>query len=65
MRFIIPELAVDVFQRGVRLASWAGRFEEVLPNVYVDGAHNEMGIERLVQSAEILPRPHVAVFAKT
>ena len=63
VRFIIPELAADVFQRGVRLASWAGRFEEVLPNVYVDGAHNEMGIERLVQSAEILPRPHVAVFA--
>lgn len=63
VRFIIPELAADVFQRGVRLASWAGRFEEILPNVYVDGAHNEMGIERLVQSAEILPRPHVAVFA--
>ena len=29
---------------------WPGRMEEVLPNVYIDGAHNEDGIEAFVNT---------------
>ena len=49
-------------KQGLESTSWAGRFEEVLPGVYLDGAHNSMGIELLISSMEILPRPWVVVF---
>ena len=29
---------------------WAGRMEEVLPQVYIDGAHNEDGVEAFLES---------------
>lgn len=34
----------EQIQKGLESMSWAGRMEEVLPDVYVDGAHNEDGI---------------------
>ncbi len=34
---------------------WAGRMEEILPNVYLDGAHNEDGIDAFLQSVNALP----------
>lgn len=39
-------------QDGLRKACWEGRMEELLPGVYVDGAHNEDGIRAFVQSVE-------------
>lgn len=33
---------------------WSGRLEEVLPDVFVDGAHNISAVERFVQSVESL-----------
>ena len=35
---------------------WAGRMEEIMPGVFVDGAHNEDGIEAFVQSLEKAPQ---------
>ena len=37
---------------GIRQAVWAGRFEKVKdhPPVYLDGAHNEEGIDRLIET---------------
>lgn len=37
---------------GIEKMQWAGRMEEVLPGVYIDGAHNEDGIEAFVQSLQ-------------
>ncbi|KOA74191.1 folylpolyglutamate synthase [Bacillus stratosphericus] len=39
---------------GIRQAVWAGRFEKVkdLPPVYLDGAHNEEGIDRLTETVQ-------------
>mgnify|MGYP000597482853 CR=1 FL=1 len=31
---------------------WQGRMETVLPGVIVDGAHNEDGVEKFVETAE-------------
>ncbi|WP_342621595.1 folylpolyglutamate synthase/dihydrofolate synthase family protein [Erysipelothrix sp. P66] len=60
----LPQLAISTqtIQNAILNASWAGRFERVSDGVYVDGAHNEMGIEMLVRSMEMLPRPWIAVF---
>ena len=37
-------------QAGVAACFWAGRMEEVLPEVYVDGAHNEDGIRAFLET---------------
>lgn len=37
-------------QHGIYQTHWAGRMEEILPRVYVDGAHNEDGIRAFLTS---------------
>lgn len=39
-------------KKGIEHMLWAGRMEEVLPGVYIDGAHNEDGIEAFVYSLQ-------------
>lgn len=34
----------DIVRKGLRAAYWPGRMEEILPGIYLDGAHNEDGI---------------------
>ena len=43
---VVPE----VMQRAVFSTHWEGRMEEVCPDVYVDGAHNEAGIRAFLSS---------------
>lgn len=38
-------------QKGLSLTRWQGRMETILPGVIVDGAHNEDGILRFVETA--------------
>lgn len=35
---------------GLATSNWAARFEEVLPNVIIDGAHNPAGMEVLIRT---------------
>ncbi len=37
-------------QQGVYTCFWAGRMEEILPDVYVDGAHNADGIRAFLET---------------
>lgn len=37
---------------GVRACIWQGRMEEILPEVYVDGAHNEDGIRAFLETVK-------------
>lgn len=39
---------------GIRRSYWPGRMEQVLPGVYLDGAHNEGAIDALVQTIILL-----------
>ncbi len=55
-------IADESIKSGIENTSWAGRFEEISQGVYLDGAHNSMGIENLIKSMEILPKPWVVVF---
>lgn len=45
--FTINEASI---RQGLITSSWAARFEEVLPNVIIDGAHNPAGMEVLLQT---------------
>ncbi len=40
----------EQIQKGIATCRWAGRMEEVLPEVYVDGAHNEDGIRAFLET---------------
>lgn len=44
------KIAVKSIKEGIRNMHWAGRMEEIVPGVYIDGAHNEDGIAAFVQS---------------
>ncbi len=43
-------LTPRLMERGVSACFWPGRMEEVLPEVYVDGAHNEDGVRAFLES---------------
>lgn len=40
----------EAVQKGIALCFWEGRMEEILPDVYVDGAHNEDGIRAFLET---------------
>lgn len=44
----------DALCRGIAQTRWPGRMEEVLPGVYLDGAHNIGGIAAFVKAADRL-----------
>ncbi|MDE7210466.1 MAG: hypothetical protein K2O03_03350, partial [Lachnospiraceae bacterium] len=46
----IPESLRATLRGALFLSVWEGRFEEILPNVYLDGAHNADGIRMLLAS---------------
>lgn len=43
-------VTAEHIRKGVQDCFWAGRMEEVLPEVYVDGAHNEDGIRAFLET---------------
>ncbi len=45
-----PRIPLKELRRGVRECRWAGRMEEILPGVYVDGAHNEDGVRAFLET---------------
>ena len=49
---LLHEKRIDenAIRQGLFRAFWPGRMEEILPDVFLDGAHNEDGIEAFLQS---------------
>ena len=47
------ELDADLIKHAIKTTTVPGRFEEVLPNVYFDGAHNPASIKALVQTVKM------------
>lgn len=43
-------IGIEQMKRGVEACFWAGRMEEVLPEVYVDGAHNADGVRAFLET---------------
>ena len=45
-------VSLEALKAGMAKTRWQGRMETVLPGVIVDGAHNEDGVEKFVETAE-------------
>ena len=45
-------ISMDTIQLGMSKTRWQGRMERVLPGVIVDGAHNEDGVTKFVETAK-------------
>ena len=45
-------VSLKALKAGMAKTRWQGRMETVLPGVIVDGAHNEDGVEKFVETAE-------------
>ncbi len=52
----IAWLSPDDVSRGIRRSYWPGRMEEVIPGVWLDGAHNEGGIASLAETIARMQR---------
>lgn len=48
-------ITAAILQEGIREASWEGRMEEILPSVYVDGAHNTDGVGAFLETVKARP----------
>ena len=48
-------ITVSAIQAGICKMVWEGRMEEVLPSVYVDGAHNIDGVRAFLKSVKSQP----------
>ncbi len=44
----------EKWQKALSLLTWEGRMEEILPGVFVDGAHNPGAVEAFVESVQAL-----------
>ena len=49
---LLPDLEEGLIRRGLLAMRWPGRMEEVLPGVYLDGAHNPGAAIRLCESLQ-------------
>lgn len=56
------KISDEAIIKGIENTQWAGRFEEIKENIYVDGAHNLVGMQELVKSIEGLEGPLTVVF---
>ena len=48
--------------KGLADGHFVGRMDEIYPNVYTDGAHNENAIDRLIESLKCLNEKRVLIF---
>ncbi len=55
MRLADGRVTVPVIQAGIRKAAWEGRMEEILPSVYLDGAHNIDGTKAFLETVRRHP----------
>lgn len=51
-------VSIEKVQEGMKKTRWQGRMETVLPGVIVDGAHNEDGVEKFVETAAHFQKEH-------
>lgn len=47
------QISQKAMQEGMEACLWPARMEEILPKVYLDGAHNEDGIEAFLQTVSL------------
>ena len=64
MRFLFGETGhPKLWRRALAEVKWAGRMEEILPDVYVDGAHNISAVEAFAQSVPESVEGNIILFS--
>lgn len=46
------EITAEAMKKGMECCKWEGRMEEILPGVFLDGAHNQDGITAFVETVK-------------
>ena len=64
MRFLFGETGhPKLWRQALAEVKWAGRMEEILPDVYVDGAHNISAVEAFAQSVPESAEGNIILFS--
>ena len=64
MRYIFGrEGNISAWREALAGVKWEGRMEEILPEVYVDGAHNVSAVESFVQSVQDRDKGNIILFS--
>lgn len=64
MRFLFGETGhPGLWRQALAEVKWAGRMEEILPDVYVDGAHNISAVEAFAQSVPENAEGNIILFS--
>ena len=46
------DIPLEAIQKGMECCKWEGRMEEIVSNVFLDGAHNQDGIDAFVETVK-------------
>ncbi len=49
---LIPTVKSEVVREGIKAMKWSCRMEEIMDGVYIDGAHNEPAVMRLMETVK-------------
>ena len=47
-------ICTEILREGIKKTRWAARMEQILPGIYLDGAHNEDGVREFLKAADLL-----------
>lgn len=62
MRHLFGEKGrIDLWKEALARIVWGGRMEEILPGIYIDGAHNASAMERFTESVKARGNHRMAV----
>ncbi len=53
-KLFAERLTPEVMQGGIAAMTWQGRMEEISPHIFLDGAHNDNGIRRFIESVNAI-----------
>ena len=63
MKVLFPDMDERMIEDGLMQMRWEGRMEELMPGVYVDGAHNPGAVSQICKSIGISQGSWILLFA--
>ncbi len=64
MRYLMKDEAdIEAWRQALNEVVWEGRMEEILPDVYIDGAHNISAIQAFMESISCDEKRHIILFS--
>ncbi|MDD7114351.1 MAG: bifunctional folylpolyglutamate synthase/dihydrofolate synthase [Lachnospiraceae bacterium] len=63
MKILFPDMDEKTVQKGLMAMRWEGRMEQLMPGVYVDGAHNPGAVRQICRSVRQNSNSWILLFA--